>query len=193
MPERLAYVNGWVGPESQASISIYDRGFLSGYGVFERTRTLHGELFRLDEHLARLYRSLRVTRLEAPMSRAELRAVTIDLVAQNRKLLGPDDDYSVGHYVTRGLEGSGRPTVVVFCQPIPFKTFARQYISAAHSSSWVDRSACARSPAKTSVPWLAINAAVFPSSASSTTSASSGVPNVRYGATRTVPPRSSIS
>ena len=132
MPERVAYVNGWVGPESQARISIYDRGFLSGYGVFERTRTVHGELFRLDEHLARLYRSLRVTRLDSAMSRDELRAVTIDLVAQNGKLLGPNDDYSVGHYVTRGEEGSGRPTVVVFCQPIPFKAFARQYIDGAH-------------------------------------------------------------
>jgi len=132
MPERLAYVNGWVGPESEARISIYDRGFLSGYGVFERTRTIHGELFRLDEHLARLYRSLRVTRLESAVSRDELRAVTIDLVAKNRALLGPNDDYSVGHYVTRGDESSGRPTVVVFCQLIPFKTFARQYIEGAH-------------------------------------------------------------
>jgi branched-chain amino acid aminotransferase len=34
--------------------------------------------------------------------------------------------------VTRGVEGSGRPTVVVFCQPIPFKTFARQYLDGAH-------------------------------------------------------------
>lgn len=131
MTERVAYVNGRVVPENQATISIFDRGVLSGHGVFERTRTLHGELFRLDEHLARLYRSLRATRLEAGMSLEEMRAITLDLVARNRPLLEPDDDYTVGHYVTRGRDGDG-PTVIIFCELIPFKAFARQYVDGGH-------------------------------------------------------------
>jgi branched-chain amino acid aminotransferase len=129
--ERVAYVNGRMVPESAATVSIYDRGFLSGHGVFERTRTFRGELFRLDEHLARLIRSMRVVHLEPDLGADALKELTLDLVQRNRGLLGPNDDYSVGHFVTRGVAGRG-PTVVVFCEPIDFRSFARQYLTGAH-------------------------------------------------------------
>lgn len=131
MTERVAYVNGRVVPERQASISIFDRGFLSGIGVFERTRTFRGEPFRLDEHLRRLDHSLRVTRLEPGLSLAELKRATLELLAANRPLLGPNDDYSIGHYLSKGPDGGG-PTVVIFTEPINFKSFARQYLDGAH-------------------------------------------------------------
>jgi branched-chain amino acid aminotransferase len=130
MTERAAYVNGRVVPESEATVSIFDRGYLSGIGVFERTRTFHGELFRLDEHLDRLDSSLKMTRLQTGLSRKELKEATLDLVRRNRPLLGPNDDYSVGHYISVGPDG--KPTVVIFCEPIPFKSFARQYRDGAH-------------------------------------------------------------
>ena len=69
---------------------------------------------------------------------------------------------------------------------------ARQYTVHAHSSSSVSSAAAGTSAARVIAPWLAISAAVRSSSASSTASASSGVPNVAYGATRTVPPSASI-
>jgi len=129
--ERVAYVNGRMVPESAAAVSIYDRGFLSGHGVFERTRTFRGELFRLDEHLARLYRSLRMAHLEPDLGADALKELTIDLVNRNRGLLGPNDDYSVGHFITRGVPGRG-PTVVAFCEPIDFRSFAREYLTGGH-------------------------------------------------------------
>ena len=132
MSTRMTYVNGKITPDSQASVSVYDRGFLSGYGVFERTRTFRGELFRLDEHIDRLYRSLKMTRIDPGMSRAEMKAATLDLLAVNRPLLGPQDDYSVGHYITKGREGDPTPTVVIFCDLIPFKSYAHQYRTGAH-------------------------------------------------------------
>jgi branched-chain amino acid aminotransferase len=131
MAERLAYVNGQIVPESAATVSIFDRGFMLGFGVFERTRTFHGELFRLDDHIARLYRSLRMVRVDPGISPAEVRAATLELLAANLPLLGPNDDYSVGHYVSLGPEG-GKPTVVMFCEPIEFKRFAREYLDGAH-------------------------------------------------------------
>jgi branched-chain amino acid aminotransferase len=130
MSERMAYVNGRMVPDKEASVSIYDRGFMSGIGVFERTRTFHGELFRLDEHLDRLERSLKMTRLKTGMTRAELKKASLDLLDANRPLLGPNDDYSLGHYVSQGPEGE--PTVVLFCEPIKFKSFAKQYVEGAH-------------------------------------------------------------
>jgi branched-chain amino acid aminotransferase len=120
--ERVAYVNGRVVLESAATVSVFDRGFLVGHGVFERTRTFHGELFRLDDHLARLYRSMRMVHLEPDLGADALKELTVDLVQRNRGLLGPNDDYSVGHFITRGVPGRG-PTVVVFCEPIAFHTF----------------------------------------------------------------------
>jgi branched-chain amino acid aminotransferase len=131
MAERMAYVNGEILPESQASVSIFDRGFLAGLGVFERTRTYHGELFRLDEHLRRLSRSLRVSRIEPGLSMEALKARTLELVEQNRGLLGPNDDYTVAHFITRGRPAAG-PTVVMFCDPIDFTAFAHQYLRGGH-------------------------------------------------------------
>jgi branched-chain amino acid aminotransferase len=129
--ERVAYVNGRVVPESAATVSIYDKGFLSGHGVFERTRTFRGELFRLDAHLTRLYRSMRMVHLEPDVGPDAMQELTVDLVERNRGLLGPHDDYSVGHFITRGVPGRG-PSVVVFCEPIDFASFARQYQTGAH-------------------------------------------------------------
>ena len=57
--ERVAYVNGEIVPESEASVSISDRGFIMGDAVFDTTRTFGHEIFRLDGHLDRLYESLK--------------------------------------------------------------------------------------------------------------------------------------
>ena len=56
--ERVAYVNGKIVPESEAVISIRDRGFLQGDAVFDTTRTFGHRIFRLDEHLDRFFHSL---------------------------------------------------------------------------------------------------------------------------------------
>jgi branched-chain amino acid aminotransferase len=126
----MAYVNGKIVPDSEASVSIYDRGFMSGIGVFERTRTFHGVPFRLDEHLHRLEMSLKLTRLQTGMTIEALKQATLDLLEINRPLLGPNDDYSIGHYISKG-PGS-EPTVVIFCEPIAFETYARQFLTGAH-------------------------------------------------------------
>jgi branched-chain amino acid aminotransferase len=128
--DRVAYINGKFVPEAEASVSIYDQGFLSGIGVFERTRTFKGVPFRLDEHLERLYLSLRMTGLSAGASPEEMKRVTLDLLAMNAHLLGPHDDYSIGHFVSIGP--SGQPTVIIFTQPVPFTRFAHQYQTGAH-------------------------------------------------------------
>lgn len=139
MTERMAYVNGFV-PESAASVSIFDRGVLLGHGVYERTRTYERgtKLFRLDEHLNRLQRSLRAIRVDPGLTMGEIKEITLDLAARNQSLLGPDDDYSVGHYITRGRSG-GPPTVIIFTEPIPFKSFAREYLDGGHAVTAVTR------------------------------------------------------
>jgi branched-chain amino acid aminotransferase len=127
----MTYLNGRIVPESQAVVSVYDRGFMAGHGVFDRTRTCDGEPFHLDRHVARLYRSLRTVGLDPGLTEDEMLAATLDLLARNRPLLRPNDDYIVGHYITRGrLRGS--PTTVILCEPIDWAAFAHQYADGAH-------------------------------------------------------------
>jgi branched-chain amino acid aminotransferase len=77
------YVNGKFVPRSQAKISVFDRGFLYGDGVFEGIRAYNGRLFRLDEHLTRLYRGARAILLELPMEQDELREVVLESVRRS--------------------------------------------------------------------------------------------------------------
>src|SRR5690348_7641679 len=136
MSERVAYVNGQIIPESQATVSIFDRGYMNGVGVFERTRTTGGKLFRLDQHLARLQASLTMTRLNLGMTIGQLKELTEDVLAKNLPLLGPNDDYSVGHYVSLGP--GGKTTVIIFCEPLPFATYAHQYLEGGRAiTTWI--------------------------------------------------------
>ena len=136
MEERSVYLNGEFLPESRATISIFDRGFTSGEGIYEATRTFRHRLFRLDRHLDRLYNSLRYVRIDCGLSKAEMDGVCVELVDRNLPLLAADDDYSLWHVITRGprLPGTGtttRPTVAVFVQPVDFVRYARSYLEGA--------------------------------------------------------------
>ena len=127
--ERVAYVNGEIVPESRATISIRDRGFVQGDAVFDTTRTFGGEIFKLGEHLDRFYNSMRYMRIEPGLPKEEMAEVTIRVLEANLPLLEEDDDYWVTQRVTRGVptDGGSRPTVIVECTPLPFKARARYY------------------------------------------------------------------
>jgi branched-subunit amino acid aminotransferase/4-amino-4-deoxychorismate lyase len=70
--ELFIYLNGDIMEESQARISPFDRGFLWGDGVYEITPCFNRRLYRLPDHLARLYRSLRYVRIDPGMKREEI-------------------------------------------------------------------------------------------------------------------------
>src|SRR4051812_45547690 len=69
---RLASINGVIQKPEEAKVSVYDRGFLYGDGVFETIRTYGGEPFALDEHIARLGRSAEKVSMEMPLEAAAL-------------------------------------------------------------------------------------------------------------------------
>jgi len=66
--ELFVYVDGSFYPESQARISVYDHGFLYGDGVFEGIRAYNGRIFRLREHIDRLFQSSKTISLVISMS-----------------------------------------------------------------------------------------------------------------------------
>ncbi|MCX6048851.1 MAG: aminotransferase class IV [Chloroflexi bacterium] len=133
-PERVAYFNGQIVPESQVLISFRDRSFKYGDGVFDMTRTFNGHIFKLQEHLERLYRSLKYVGIDPGLSIEQMTQISKDVVERNLALLGPGEDFWVGQRVTRGVdvvggdfwENSG-PTVIVECTPLPLKARATLY------------------------------------------------------------------
>ena len=127
--ERVAYVNGHVVPESEAVVSIRDRGFLQGDAVFDTTRTFGGRIFRLDEHLDRFFSSLKYMRIDPGLTKDDFARLTMEVLQANMPLLDGDDDYWVTQRVTRGVRvgGEDRPSIIIECVPLPFKARARYY------------------------------------------------------------------
>ena len=68
------YINGTLFAKEDAKVSVYDHGLLYGDGVFEGLRTYNGKVFRLEEHLDRLYKSANAIWLEIPISQDEMAA-----------------------------------------------------------------------------------------------------------------------
>jgi branched-chain amino acid aminotransferase len=133
MAERLVFLSGKFVPESDARVSIFDRGFTSGDGVYEATRTFGHKLFRLDEHIERLLNSLAYVRIDCGMSLQELTETSVEVVERNLTSLEEDDDYALWHVISRGVRMPGttiisEPTVAIFAQPVDFLRYARSYI-----------------------------------------------------------------
>src|SRR3977135_3850665 len=71
IPDTLCYLNGEYGSLRDAKVSVLDRGFIFGDGIYEVVPAYGGKLFRFDEHLARLDRSLSKLRIRNPHTREE--------------------------------------------------------------------------------------------------------------------------
>jgi branched-subunit amino acid aminotransferase/4-amino-4-deoxychorismate lyase len=81
--EELVYVNGSLVPRSQAHISVFDHGFLYGYGLFETMRAYHGKIFLLERHLGRLLGSARILGLGSNLDADKLGRACQDTLAAN--------------------------------------------------------------------------------------------------------------
>ena len=75
---RIAYFNGKFVPETEVLIPYRDRSFNRGDGCFDMTRTFDGRIFRLAEHVERLYRSLRYLRIDIGLEPKEVVAISSD-------------------------------------------------------------------------------------------------------------------
>lgn len=120
---RTVYVNGEYLPETEAKVSIFDRGFLMADAVYEVTTVLGGKLIDFAGHAARLERSLNELEMQAPCTMDELLAIHRELVAKNDLV-----DGTIYLQVTRGNPGdrdfvfpdaSVKPTLVLFTSSKP--------------------------------------------------------------------------
>jgi branched-chain amino acid aminotransferase len=124
--EGIVYLNGEFVPVERATISVYDHGFLYGDGVFESMATASSSIFKLDEHLDRLYRSAAALRLRIPITKEELAAAVRETVRRNSLQYG-----YIRLVVSRGAgypsldpRAAERPTVaiLVHSRAIPERT-----------------------------------------------------------------------
>src|SRR5688500_4679258 len=97
-PRVKAYLNGSFLPLEEAHVSVLDRGFIYGDGIYELIPSFGGRLFRLEQHLDRLARNLAAVRIADPYPRPRWRELLADLIAQ-----APGTDLSVYLQVTRGV------------------------------------------------------------------------------------------
>jgi len=120
MTESLIYINGDLVPESEAKISVFDHGFLYGDGVFEGIRAYKGVVFKLREHIERLYDSAKFLKIEIPMSKEELIEAILETIRKN----GLTDCY-IRVVVTRGVgdlgldpRKCGKPSIIIIAKPM---------------------------------------------------------------------------
>ena len=98
LPDTLCHLNGQTLPLRDAKVSVLDRGFIFGDGVYEALPVYGRRLFRFDEHMARLRRSLTKLRIDNPHTRDGWLALVRELIAAQ-----PADDQLVYIEVTRGV------------------------------------------------------------------------------------------
>jgi len=141
MTEPIAYLKGEFVPASQCVLPIYDLGIVIGAAVTDFFRTFHQVPYRLDDHLQRLYRSCRYTRITPPVSLEESRAISEKLIAENGKLV-PGEELGLVFYITAGenavyagaagMPETLTPSYVQHTFPIRFPLFRNVFVEGVH-------------------------------------------------------------
>jgi branched-chain amino acid aminotransferase len=120
MGEQLIYLNGEFVRKEDAKVSVYDHGFLYGDGVFEGIRSYNGNVFRLEEHLERLYDSAKSVMLEIPHTFEEMTKLVVETLRRNEL-----KDAYIRLIVSRGVGNLGidpltcsKPSVIVIAEAL---------------------------------------------------------------------------
>lgn len=109
------YLNGEYVAEEEAKVSVFDHGLLYGDGIFEGIRAYNGRVFKLGEHIDRLYNGARAIMLEPPLRKEEMQEVVLETLRQNNL-----KDAYIRLVITRGrgdlgLDPTKCPQPTVFC------------------------------------------------------------------------------
>jgi branched-chain amino acid aminotransferase len=139
--ELQIYIDGKYYPKSEAKVSVYDHGFLYGDGVFEGIRAYNGFVFKLKEHVDRLYRSAHAIMLNIPLTKEEMVAAVIATIRQNKM----KDSY-IRLIVSRGVGDLGldprkcpKASVIIITDTINIKAGNAKETGITTMFSWVRR------------------------------------------------------
>jgi branched-chain amino acid aminotransferase len=115
----MVWLNSEMVPESQAKVSIFDRGFVYGDAAFDALRTYGHKPFMLDSYFDRFFGSLTYMGIDPGVTRAELRQIVEQVLAANLPRISAHEDLQIVLRCTRGanhiadLADTGRPTLIV--------------------------------------------------------------------------------
>jgi branched-chain amino acid aminotransferase len=139
--ELQVYIDGFYYPKSQAKISVYDHGFLYGDGVFEGIREYNGVVFKLKEHVDRLYRSAHAITLQIPLAKEELVKAVVETLRKNNM----KNSY-IRLIVSRGIGDLGldprkcpKPTIIIITDTIQIRAGNAKETGVTAMLSWVRR------------------------------------------------------
>lgn len=142
MTEPIVFLNDQFVPASQAHINIYDLGVVMGATLTEMTRTFAHQPFRLEDHLARLFRSCKYAGIALPFTQEQMAEKTRELIDTNCKLIEDGEDIGIVHFVTPGENpvyagsamGTARltPTICIHSFKLPFYNWAHLFKEGAH-------------------------------------------------------------
>ena len=147
MSERKIYISGEMVAEADAKISIFDSAVMMGNTVTESTRTFRHQPFKLERHIDRLYKSLKVTRIDPGHSPAEMLRISQEVLEANLSLLGPEDDCWLVHNISRGISVAGADptkqhspaTVIIFTSLMDLRDWAPYYTEGCHAVTPMSR------------------------------------------------------
>ncbi len=146
MTSRQVYLSGQLVPEEEAHISIFDSAVALGDSVTESTRTFQHEPFKLTAHIERLYKSLKVTRIDPGSSPSELERLTLDVLDANKALMAEHEDCWIVHNISRGLSVHGPDpsqrsgaTVMIYTVAMDLRGWAKFYVEGCHAVTAMSR------------------------------------------------------
>ena len=139
--ELIVYIDGEYYPKSQAKVSVFDHGLLYGDGVFEGIREYNGVVFKLREHVDRLYRSAHAIMLKIPLTKEEMIQAVVETLRKNKL----KDSY-IRLVVTRGVGDLGldprkcpKPSVIIITDTISLHATGAKENGITTMFSWVRR------------------------------------------------------
>lgn len=139
--ELVVYIDGEYYPKSQAKVSVYDHGLLYGDGVFEGIREYNSVVFKLKEHVDRLYRSAHAIMLKIPLTKEEMIQAVVETLRKNKL----KDSY-IRLVVTRGVGDLGldprkcpKPSIIIITDTISLHATGAKENGITTMFSWVRR------------------------------------------------------
>lgn len=141
LEELEVYVDGKFYPKSEAKVSVFDHGLLYGDGIFEGIRAYNGVVFKLREHIERLYKSAHMIMLVIPTTKEEMIQKTLETLRKNKMR-----DAYIRLVVTRGIGDLGlnprkcpKPTIIIITDTIALHMAGAKETGIAAMISWVKR------------------------------------------------------
>ena len=139
--KHLVYLNGEMLPPDQAKISVFDTAVTLGDTMTESTRTFGHIPFKLAQHIDRLYKSLKVSRINPGLSLQEMTAITLEVLETNLPHVPPEEDVWITHNISRGMGAAAADptlqrspaTVIIHTTPMILRDWAGFYTEGCHA------------------------------------------------------------